>query len=274
MRPVGGALFDGFSIRPLARLVCHCLLLETERDGLVLIDTGFGSDDLRGAATTTLSAFFRYFNNIRMDASRAAVHQIRDLGLDPADVRHIVLTHLDFDHAGGLRDFPAARVHVLGREWDYAHRASGFLGSRRYRAGQWSQTTDWRRYDGPDRRWFDFDAIFDLDGMDAEIGLIPLPGHTPGHAAVAIRTAEGWLLHGGDSYFYRGEMGGPRRRCTPGLRLYQTMMEVDRKARQANQERLRRFSRQHKDDVRIFSSHDARELQELAGQGLQTLRRS
>jgi len=38
------------------------------------------------------------------------------LGFDPADVRDIVLTHLDLDHAGGLIDFPWARVHVYAEE--------------------------------------------------------------------------------------------------------------------------------------------------------------
>src|SRR3546814_15732883 len=32
------------------------------------------------------------------------------------DVRHIIITHLDFDHAGGIEDFPAAAVHLTGRE--------------------------------------------------------------------------------------------------------------------------------------------------------------
>lgn len=39
MCPLGGPLMDGFSRSPTARLICHCLLVETER-GLVLVDTG------------------------------------------------------------------------------------------------------------------------------------------------------------------------------------------------------------------------------------------
>ena len=45
-----------------------------------------------------------------------------NLGFSPDDVRHIVLTHLDFDHAGGIEDFPNARVHVLAREREAAER--------------------------------------------------------------------------------------------------------------------------------------------------------
>ena len=41
MAPLGGALFDGVSAGPTAKLACHCLLIETGQ-GLVLVDTGFG----------------------------------------------------------------------------------------------------------------------------------------------------------------------------------------------------------------------------------------
>ena len=49
-----------------------------------------------------------------------AVRQIAQLGFEPRDVRHIALTHLDFDHAGGLDDFPTATVHLLASERDAA----------------------------------------------------------------------------------------------------------------------------------------------------------
>ncbi|MCT9113339.1 MBL fold metallo-hydrolase [Streptomyces mirabilis] len=40
----------------------------------------------------------------------------RELGFDRTDVRHIVLTHFDADHIGGLSDFPHAQVHVTAAE--------------------------------------------------------------------------------------------------------------------------------------------------------------
>ena len=61
--------------------------------------------------------------------------------------------------------------------------------------------------------------------------------------------------------FYRGEMRSARRRCTPGLRAYQTMMETDRAQRLANQERLRRLSIERRDEVKILCAHDAVELE-------------
>jgi hypothetical protein len=73
------------------------------------------------------------------------------------------------------------------------------------------------------------------------------------------------LLHAGDAYFYRDEMGSDQPRCTPGLRAYQWMMEVDRKARLLNQDRLRALSIEQSKDVSLFCSHDAIELKAFAG---------
>lgn len=53
------------------------------------------------------------------------MRQIRRLGYAASDVCHIVLTELDFDHAGGLEDFPDARVHVFDSvEYEAPCRAS------------------------------------------------------------------------------------------------------------------------------------------------------
>jgi len=117
MCPLGGALFDGFSRGPFAELVCHCLLIESDRHGLILVDTGLGINDMR-YPERRLSGFFRLLNNIRYSEQMSALAQIQLLGFQAEDVRHIILTHLDFDHAGGISDFPAARIHLLQRELD------------------------------------------------------------------------------------------------------------------------------------------------------------
>lgn len=263
MCPIGGALFDGFSRGLTAQLVCHCLLIETDRDGLVLVDTGFGQEDVEHPSHR-LSRFFRYFNNIRLEHRYTALQQIKQLGFRAEDVRHIVVTHLDFDHAGGLQDFPLARVHVMRDEMQAASHATGWRDSRRFRAAQWRGVKDWALYDCEGERWNGFDSVRAVLGSSNEdILLVPLHGHTAGHAGIAVRTSEGWLLHAGDAYFYRGEIGSPQRQCTPGLRLYQRMMDTDHAARVANQARLRDLSLSSSGQgLRIFCSHDALELEQ------------
>lgn len=267
MCPVGGALFDGFSRGLTAHLVCHCLLIETNRE-LVLIDTGFGLRDVQ-SPYSRLSSFFIHFNNIQFDQKYTAIAQIEQLGFSARDVRHIVLTHLDFDHAGGLEDFPEATVHVMQSEKETARDRDGFIAKRRYRPDQWDEVKHWKYYTAGGDPWFGFEAVHDLEGLPPEILLIPLAGHTHGHAGIAINTSEGWLLHAGDAYFYRHEMQ-PQRHCTPGLRAYQWMMEADRKARLFNQERLRKLSLDRSEDVRLFCSHDAVEFQAFAKENYAT----
>ncbi|MES2493253.1 MAG: MBL fold metallo-hydrolase [Pseudomonadota bacterium] len=260
--PLGGALFDGFSKGPFGLIPCAAQLVETN-DGLVLIDTGYGTQDVRHPHPR-LSRTLRLMLNIRFKQEDTALHQIRALGYSPSDVRHIVLTHLDFDHAGGLEDFPQARIHVMEAEREAAERKRrGFITRRRYRPVQWDDMRDWRTYVSSGERWFGFERVAQLDGLPPEILMVPLPGHTWGHAGIAIQTAGGWVLNAGDSYFFRRELDADRRRCTPGLRYYQTMMEVDRGLRFDNQQRLRDLKRDHAGEVKIFCSHDHVELQAM-----------
>lgn len=260
--PVGGALFDGRSHGVLGHLVCHCLLIETDAHGLVLVDTGYGLRDVADAGAR-LPLPWRLMLNIRLRTEETAIHLIEALGFSASDVRHIVLTHLDFDHAGGLADFPMATVHVMQREYDDATAPqAGFVARHRWQNRQLDGVDNWRRYGARGDPWFGFDAVRDLDGLPPEILMVPLPGHTWGHAGVAIRQDDGhWLLHAGDAYFYRGEMRQARRRCTPGLRAYQRQMEVDATARITNQQRLRRLSIERRQSVTVTCAHDPVELE-------------
>lgn len=266
--PLGGALFDGRSVGLTGHLVCHCLLIETDNHGLVLIDTGYGLRDVdhphRHPARITRT--MRAMLNIKLREEDTAIRQIQALGFTAQDVRHIVLTHLDFDHAGGLEDFPFATVHVMEKEFAAATGPrKGFVPRNRYRPAQFDEVTNWRRYASTGEPWFGFDAVRGLEGLPPEILMVPLPGHTWGHAGIAIdRGRDGWLLHAGDAYFYRGEMRQATRHCTPGLRGYQTMMEVSREQRLRNQERVRRLSVERAGEVKVLCAHDPVEFERAA----------
>ncbi|MEB2231963.1 MBL fold metallo-hydrolase [Xanthomonas campestris pv. campestris] len=263
--PLGGHLMDGRTHGVLERghLSCHCLLVETNA-GLVLIDTGFGLRDV-AEPRARLSAFFLALVKPDLREDMTAIRQIQRLGFDPRDVRHIVLTHLDFDHAGGLDDFPHARVHLMTRERDAALAQHTWMDRQRFRPQQWSTRGQWRTYDSTfGEAWMGLECVHDLHGLPPEILLVPLPGHTFGHAAVAVRTPERWLLLAGDAYFYHREMD-PQPYCTPGLRFYQWMLEKDRTARLHNQRRLRALRQQHGAEVEVFCSHDVVEFERIAG---------
>ena len=266
--PLGGALFDGRSKGLTGHLVCHCLLIETDA-GLVLVDTGYGLKDVdhpHRQPEPRITRAMRGMLNIKLREEETAIRQIERLGFSAADVRHILLTHLDFDHAGGLEDFPNATVHLMDAEFTAATGPRvGFVPRNRYRPAQFNQVVNWKRYSGQGESWFGFPAVRDISGLPPEILFVPLVGHTWGHAGVAVQSDDGWLLHAGDAYFYRHEMRREKRKCTPGLRGYQTMMEVDRTQRLANQDRLRRLSVEKAGEVRVICAHDAVEFEACAG---------
>src|SRR5690606_6493794 len=131
--PMGGKLMDGVTDSVVRRghPTCHGLLIETGTE-LRLVDTGLGRRD-RAGPTRRLSRFFLSMLKPDFRDEMTAFRQILALGFDPRDVRHIILTHLDFDHAGGLDDFPQATVHMLAAERDYAFLQKTWLDRQRFR---------------------------------------------------------------------------------------------------------------------------------------------
>jgi glyoxylase-like metal-dependent hydrolase (beta-lactamase superfamily II) len=261
---------DGITAGSLrGRLVSHCLLIETN-GSLVLVDTGYGLRDV-WQPSARLSPFFLRLLRPDLREDMTAVRQIERLGYDAEDVRHIVLSHLDFDHAGGLDDFPHAVVHLLTDELNAALRRATALDRMRYRPQQWKTRTNWKPYSWKEgERWHGFSRVRELVGLPADIFMVPLVGHTLGHAGIAVQDSErGWLFYAGDAYFYHAEMDLDRPRCTPGLRMYQTMMEKNRRARLINQQRLRELCRS-RPDLKVFCAHDVREFERLCSSAAPT----
>lgn len=171
-----------------------CLLVETAQ-GLVLIDSGLGLADYRRPPAILYA--FRLVTLMPFDPDDTAARRVARLGYVPEDVRHIVLTHMHFDHAGGLPDFPHATVHIHRREFDaFRGRPHTWLDLayvRRHLAHQPDVVT----YDTANGRWCGYDAM--RLPFDPEMWLVPLFGHTAGHCGVAIKTATGWHFHVGDA---------------------------------------------------------------------------
>jgi glyoxylase-like metal-dependent hydrolase (beta-lactamase superfamily II) len=245
-------------------MVCHALLVESDR-GLVLVDTGFGLEDVRrlrhvwsGVRRSEplrpqlrRKVFKAFFTRPRLDPAETAARQVEALGHSPADVTDIVLTHMDSDHAGGLPDFPAARVHVDSVEYEAAMSS----GHPRYWSYQWAHEPRWVRYGAGGDSWHGLQGAREIEGLPG-LALVPLRGHSPGHCGVIVRTESGWLLHAADTYFDHREIDAASPRSTPGLAAFQKRLEFDGPARRTSREQVRSLAK----EVEVFCSHDPVEL--------------
>lgn len=116
------------------------------------------------------------------------------LGVDAAKVPHLVLTHLHWDHVGGVGLFPAAQLHVQEAEWHFWHedpvaRRSAF---KLLRDDPGLAIMEQAQAQGR-LKLHQGDATL-LPGLE----LISAPGHTPGLMAVKAATAAGPAVLGSD----------------------------------------------------------------------------
>ncbi|WP_167536419.1 MBL fold metallo-hydrolase [Streptomyces ficellus] len=254
--------------------VCHCLLIETDADGLVLVDTGLGTADVRHSDRSLGADWVAYAQPL-LDPEESALRQVVRLGYAPRDVRHIVLTHLHRDHTGGLPDFPHARVHVHPDEYravtdaaapHHRHSLDRFMPAHRAHSPVLTPAAV-----DPDAEWFGFRGVARPAGLGCDLLLVPLPGHSAGHAGVAVRDGDGrWLLHAGDAYMYHGEIEHTPPLSHPVFDPVQQGAQTEAAARVATRDRLRALRRDHADEVTVFSAHDPWEFARLtpgAGSG-------
>lgn len=237
---------------PTAPLVCHVLLVETG-NGLVLVDSGFGSHDCAEPARRVGPT--RHVVRPIFSPEETVADQIERLGFRRDDVRHIVITHFDVDHIGGLSDFPHAQIHLTVAEALGAIRSPSWRERIRYRAAQWAHQPNIVEHNPHGEKWRGFAAAKELDEISAGIALISLPGHTRGHACVAVDAGHRWLLHCGDAFYHYGTLDG-KSHVPRALTTMESLVAFDRKRVQDNHARLAELYQRQDPDLFIVCSHD------------------
>lgn len=144
--------------------------------GLALFDTGLGPRFVRPAGTPAPKGM-----DLEDDATIDV--RLRAIGVDPAQVRWILASHLHTDHAGGNLYLPNATVIVQAEEHDYA--VSGR--DRAYHRPEFDTGQPFKRVRGE----------HDVFG-DGSVILFPTPGHTPGHQSARVRTPGGEIVLASD----------------------------------------------------------------------------
>lgn len=233
-------------------VVCHCLLLE-DQTGLALVDTGIGLLDVQNPVER-LGQQLIDMAGFQFNEHDTAVRRIEQLGFSSHDVDHIMMTHCDPDHAGGLADFPEAKVHVAEEELTHA-----LSGHWRYVRGQFDHRPHWQSHGKSQQEWFGLEARpVDL-GFSSEVLLIPLFGHTLGHCGVAVQQGERWLLHVGDAYYLRAELFDDNHPVS----AMAAQRADDDELRRSSLAELRRLLNDHGDEIQMSGYHDITELPDL-----------
>ncbi|WP_433304538.1 MBL fold metallo-hydrolase [Actinoplanes sp. CA-030573] len=245
------------------QLVCHVLLLETER-GLVLVDSGYGLHDIVTPSKRVGPS--RHILKPTLDVKETAARQVEHLGYRRSDVRHIIVTHFDVDHIGGIADFPEAAIHVTVDEIDAAMRAPTGFERLRYRASQWSHRPRIVEHRREGEAWRGFTAANVMVDISHDIVLIPMPGHTRGHACVAIRNGDRWLLHAGDAFYHPASIEARGADVPRVLRVMESLLAFDKRQVIDNHARLRDLRAQPNPPWDIFCAHDADTFEKLRRQ--------
>ena len=180
----------------------QCFLVEHPSAGTILIDTGFHASvavdpqlEPRPLFASTLTATSTW-------ARAGAAAQLRERGIEPSTVEHVIMTHLHPDHASAIVDYPEATFLVSSAEWEAA---SERRAARRLRQApvrpRLRLPPDRLRLERPDS-FSGFARSFDVFG-DGSVRVVFTPGHTLGHMSVVLRTAKGEVLVAGDAIFMR-----------------------------------------------------------------------
>lgn len=235
-------------------LVCHVLLIETN-NGLVLVDSGVGLHDIADPAHRFGPS--RFLVRPAFNESEAAIKQVSALGFNPQDVRHIILTHFDYDHTGGIADFPWAQIHLTSQESLAAAAPRNRIERSRYLPAQSAHhPTLITHTPNLTESWRGFSGIKELTEISSDIVLIDLSGHTQGHAAVAVNAGDRWVFHAGDSFYHHRQITENAGRSPLSLRIMERLIADDWAKVQENHRRLRELAVSNEADVLVVNAHD------------------
>ncbi|MFK7806032.1 MAG: N-acyl homoserine lactonase family protein [Anaerolineae bacterium] len=179
-------------------LPVFCFVIE-HQEGLIVVDTGIPKNaNDRVWIPPFMPLIQRAAPFDIQDQSEEIGPQMVALGLDPNDVRWLIQTHLHQDHEGGFHYFPNAEVLVSRTEWEAAAGLSGRLGG--YFNFRWPKDLNPTLIDFEDGAYKAF-ACSQSVTQNADVILVPTPGHSVGHLSVIIDEGEQLVILAGDAAY-------------------------------------------------------------------------
>ena len=243
------ALGLGVPTEQIVSVPIVAFLVEHPSAGPILLDTGFHGSVANGSGperNRNLGLIGRLLaRDVHMRPEQAIAAQLATRGIDPRNIGLIVMTHLHFDHASALSDFPGATVLVSEPEWKAARRRGGSL--RGYSAAQLDPRPTYRTLDftaSPARSRGSFAHTLDLFG-DGSLILAFTPGHSSGHLSVILRLGSREALIAGDAIYTMATL-------RDGERPWRS---EDSRAFERSLDAIQAYDREHPDAL-IIPGHD------------------
>ncbi len=200
-----------FSRKDQVKLPIVAFLVEHPGVGPIIIDTGF-HPSVATDPKQNLGRLYAAIYNIDMRPEQAISAQLREQkGIEPADVRVAVMTHLHMDHASAISEFTSATFVLGSGEWHSFHAARPRL--RGYVRHHVDHAVEYKEvpYDSATiDSYSTFGRAFDLFG-DGSVRLVHTPGHTHGHQSVILRLRDREALVTGDAVYFLRTIDDERR---------------------------------------------------------------
>ena len=208
VRSVEAATFAGGSWTTMVEMGAWAFVIEHPTAGLVVFDTGL-SDRARTDPGHYLGWVGARLDMIDVPEGGSLVAQMRAAGLDPGGVTRVVISHLHYDHTGGIADFPNAAVIVSAAEKAWVEK--GVSKADFVDVDALAGMARWKVVDyQAEKPLATLLAAHDLVG-DGSLLTVDLSGHTPGSTGLIVRSAEAPVLLTGDAAWVEKSWRWPAR---------------------------------------------------------------